>query len=923
MPEIPKIYDPTSVEPKWYKFWEENNLFRTDPDSGKPPYCIMMPPPNVTGELHMGHGLQDSLQDMLIRMKRMQGFEAHWQAGTDHAGIATQNVVEKSLAKEGVTRHQLGREAFIEKVWEWKAKFGNRILQQKRLLGDSPDWSRERFTFDPGLSKAVAKVFVHLYEKGLIYRGNYIVNWCPRCHTAISDEEVNHQDEATHLWHFKYPILNTEDTESTKDRESEHNPSVNSVESSANSVLNEFVIVATTRPETMLGDTAVAINPNDERLTHLKGRKVLLPLVDRVIPIIEDEFVDPAFGTGQVKVTPAHDPNDFEMGKRHNLETVIVMDEKGLMNDNAGRFKGLDRFKAREAVVEAMREAGLLEKIEDYGTSIGHCSRCKTVIEPYLSLQWFVKMKLLAEPALAAVRDGRIKFYPGRWEKVYYSWLENVRDWCISRQLWWGHRIPVWYCQACGEVIVAEDTPDACPKCKSTSLRQDDDVLDTWFSSWLWPFSTLGWPEKTKELQKWYPTDLLVSGYDIIFFWIARMIMAGLEFMGDIPFRDVFITGMIKDEQGRWMSKSLGNGIDPAEMVKQYGADAVRYTLITLATEGQDIKLSPSRFEGGRNFANKLWNAYRFLMGHVEKLPEENRQKFGENSITKLPSDAPLADRWIVSRLTATIEQVHTSADRFRLFECLNAQYDFLWKEFCDWYLELIKNRLTPETPALDRQLTLEVALQVFESAMRLLHPAMPFVTEEIWQGLMNEECRMMNAEWKSVMVAEYPVVGEYPKDERAEAMIDLFQRIVSAVRNIRGEMHVPPERKASLQIAGLEEATRRSMIERLASDIERLAGVSGIAFSEGRASHSASAIVDDFELFVPLEGLIDLSVERARLDKEISRLEGSIKGAESRLASPNFTDKAPANVVEFERTKLAESKAQLEAVRRNRKALD
>ena len=937
MSDIPKSYDPTAVEPKWYKYWEENDLFRTDPDSGKSPYCIMMPPPNVTGELHMGHGLQDSLQDMLIRMKRMQGYEALWQPGTDHAGIATQNVVEKSLAKEGVTRHQLGREAFVEKVWEWRQRYGDRIMQQKRLLGDSADWNRQRFTLDPGLSKAVAKVFVHLYDKGLIYRGNYIVNWCPRCHTAISDEEVDHQDEATHLWHFRYPLAERRyGSQTPVSAVGAGTPE--EMENEGGTPLTprapaepEFVIVATTRPETMLGDTAVAINPNDERLFHLKGRHVMLPLVEREIPIIEDEFVDPAFGTGQVKVTPAHDPNDFQMGKRHNLAAIKVMDESGVMNENAGRFKGLDRSEARKAVVAALDEQGLLEKIEDYKTSIGHCSRCKTVIELYLSLQWFVKMAPLAEPALAAVRDGRIKFYPGRWEKVYYSWLENVRDWCISRQLWWGHRIPVWYCNSCDETIVAEETPHACPKCHSANLRQDEDVLDTWFSSWLWPFSTLGWPEKTKDLQFWYPTQLLVSGYDIIFFWISRMIIAGIEFMGDIPYSDVFVTGMVRDEQGRKMSKSLNNGIDPAEMVKQYGADAVRYTLVTLATEGQDIKLAPSRFEGGRNFANKLWNAYRFLMSHVERLPEENRAEIGKYPITEMPSDAPLADRWIVSRLAATVEQVYGSAEKYRLFECLNAQYDFLWKEYCDWYLELIKTRLTAETPALDKQYTLEVALQVFEAAMRLLHPAMPFITEEIWQGLSSVpttdgktaserggvECPL------SIMTVDYPKVGEYPRDEKAEEQIDLFQRVVTAARTIRAEMHVPPERQASLVIARLNDPVRQRMLERTIPDIQRLASLSSISFEEVRPAHSASAMIDDFELYVPLAGLIDLGVERGRLDKEIARLEGSIKGAESRLNSPNFTDKAPASVVEFERAKLAESKAQLEAVKRNREALE
>jgi len=933
MSDIPKTYTPSEVEPKLYRFWEENDLFAADPNSGKPPYCIMMPPPNVTGELHMGHALQDSLQDMLIRLKRMQGYESHWQAGTDHAGIATQNVVEKALAKEGVTRHELGREKFIEKVWEWKKKYGNRILQQKRLLGDSPDWSRERFTFDEGLSKAVSTVFVHLYDKGLIYRGNYIVNWCPRCHTAISDEEVNHQDEATHLWHFKYPISGL--TTKTQRHEEEGASSLRDF------VVNpEYVVVATTRPETMLGDTAIAINPNDERLTHLHGGKVLLPLMNREIPVILDEYVDPAFGTGQVKVTPAHDPNDFEMGKRHNLPSIVVMDEKGVMNHSAGQFKGLDRFKAREAIVKAMEEAGLLEKIEDYTTSIGHCSRCKTVIEPYLSLQWFVKMKPLAEPALEAVRNGSIKFYPGRWEKTYYAWMENIRDWCISRQLWWGHRIPVWYCKACGEIIVRTDEPDSCPKCHSTSLRQDEDVLDTWFSSWLWPFSTLGWPEKTPELDFWYPTKVLVSGYDIIFFWIARMIMAGIEFMGKAPYEAIFITGMIKDEQGRWMSKSLGNGIDPALMVEQYGADAVRYTLITLATEGQDIKLSPSRFEGGRNFANKLWNAYRFLMGNAERLTTKTRSHEEETGETlclrDLVVNAPLADRWIVSRLHATIEQVNASADKYRLYECLSTLYDFLWKEYCDWYLELLKGRLGPDMPEEEKRQALTTAISVFEAAMKLLHPGMPFITEEIYQGMLEfriADFGMRNPTIRtpqsvicnppSIMVSDYPKAEDFPADAGADAEMELLQKVISPIRTIRSEMRVPLERQAAAVIAGLTDPKRLEVLQANISDIKRLAVLSSFTFSDVRPAHSVAVVVDDFEIYVPLEGLIDLVVERGRLDKEIARLEGVIRGAEAKLGSAAFTEKAPANVVEYERQKLVECKAQLEAVKKNRGALE
>jgi valyl-tRNA synthetase len=631
------------------------------------------------------------------------------------------------------------------------------------------------------------------------------------------------------------------------------------------------------------------------------------------------------------------------MGKRHGLEFITVLDEKGVVNENGGRFKGLDRNAARKAVVDAMEAEGLLEKIEDYTTSIGHCSRCKTVIEPYLSLQWFVRMKPLAEPALEAVRDGRIKFHPVRWEKVYYSWLENVRDWCISRQLWWGHRIPVWYCQACGEVIVVEEAPDACPKCRSTSLRQDEDVLDTWFSSWLWPFSTLGWPEKTRALDFWYPTNVLVSGYDIIFFWIARMIMAGIEFMGDVPYNDVFITGMIKDEQGRWMSKSLGNGIDPAEMVKQYGADAVRFTMITLATEGQDIKLSPSRFEGGRNFANKLWNAYRFLMGNAERFTTRTPRHEEDSESSRLdisPKDSgklgvhfgtpnselqtpnSLADRWIVSRLHATIEQVNIAADKYRLYECLSTLYDFLWKDYCDWYIELLKGRLSDETPEDEKRQALTTAISVFEAAMRLLHPGMPFITEEIWQGMRSAKCQVPSDKWKSIMVAEFPKADDYRSDPVAESELELFQKVITAVRTIRAEMRVPPERKAALVISGCSQAKRQVLEENL-TDLKRIGLLTSVGFDSPRPAHSASMVVDDFELYVPLEGLIDLEVEKGRLDKEITRLEGVIRGAEAKLGSAAFTEKAPIQVVEHERQKLAECQAQLEAVKRNREVLE
>lgn len=884
MTEIPKTYDPKLTEQKWYKFWMDNNLFATNP-SDKKPYCIMMPPPNITGQLHMGHALQDAIQDYLIRMKRMQGYEAHWQPGKDHAGIATQNAVEKALKSEGTDRHKLGREKFVERAWQWKEQYGNRIFEQKRLLGDSADWSRERFTLDDGLSQAVTKVFKHLYDKGLVYRGNYIVNWCTRCHTAISDDEVNHSDHNGHLWHFRYPIKGTD----------------------------EYVTVATTRPETMLGDTAVAVNPKDKRMKHLHGKTVLLPLADREIPVIKDSFVDPEFGTGQVKVTPAHDPNDFDMGKRHDLPSITVIDESGVMNENAPeQFRGLDRFEARKAVIKAMDELGLLAKVEDYTNSVGHCYRCDTVIEPYLSLQWFVKMKPLAEPAIEAVRDGMITFYPQRWAKIYFSWLENIRDWCISRQLWWGHRIPVWYCDDCGEVIVAESDPKSCPKCRSHNLRQDEDVLDTWFSSWLWPFSTLGGPEETEEMKFWYPTDVMVTGYDIIFFWVARMVMASMEFTGEIPFRDIYITGMIKDEQGRWMSKSLGNGIDPADMVEQYGSDAVRFTMVTLATEGQDIKLAASRFESGRNFANKLWNSYRFLMSNVDRLEGE----FTVESSFELPDDAPLADKWIVNQLRMTVDKVLMNSDKYRLSDCLTGIYEFIWKEYCDWYLEMIKVRLTPETPEDVKREALSRAISVFEASLRLLHPGMPFITEELWQRIKGYFPTLKDE--SSIMYQPYPSVEDAPDYSEAGGSISFFQQIITQVRTIRSEMGIRPNKQAELVIVGCD-SDREQLLDENSADICRLAGLSGIKFSLGRPDKAASAVVEDLELFVPLADLIDLDVEQNRLDKEIGRLKGVIKGAEAKLSNPKFVDKAPESVVEHERKKLEECRQQLEMVEKSR----
>ncbi len=895
MAEIPKTYNPAAVEPKWYRYWMEHNLFRTDPNTGRAPFCILMPPPNITGELHMGHALQDAIQDLLVRMKRMQGFESHWQPGKDHAGIATQNAVERALAKEGITRQQLGREEFVRRVWQWVERYGDRIFEQKRLLGDSADWSQEVFTLDPGLSRAVSRVFKHLYDKGLIYRGNYIVNWCPRCHTAISDEEVDHEEHEGHLWYLRYPL---------KDGAG-------------------WVVVATTRPETMLGDTAVAVNPKDERFKPLWDKTVILPLVEREIPIIRDDFVDPAFGTGQVKVTPAHDPNDFEMGRRHNLLQIVVMDEDGRMNENVPEeFRGLERFEARQAVVEAMQQRGLLEKIEDYHTSIGQCQRCSTMIEPYLSRQWFVRMKPLAQPAIRAVREGRIRFIPARWEKVYFAWMENIRDWCISRQLWWGHRIPVWYCDRCGAEIVSETPPEHCEKCGSSALHQDEDVLDTWFSSWLWPFSSLGWPEDNPRLRFWHPTDVLVTGYDIIFFWVARMIIADLEFTGEIPFRDVYITGMIKDELGRWMSKSLGNGIDPAEMVEEYGGDAVRFTLVSLASEGQDIKLAPSRFEGGRNFANKLWNTYRFLMMQVDRLEGDLVIENGFN----VPPDAPLPDRWIVSRLGAAAETVLNYAERYRLNDCMTTLYEFVWREYCDWYLELIKVRLADDRDYDTRRATLARAVAVFEAVLRLLHPGMPFITEEMWQGLRGffaKDNRIRDADGApSIMNQRYPAPEDFPRDEESERRFGFLQRFIVAVRTIRSEMRIPPGRRGDLVVTNCSRENQVLIIDNV-EDIRKLASLREITFDDHKPPQSAAAVVDGVELFVPLAGLIDLDVERARLDREISRLKKVIAGAEAKLSNSKFMDRAPEHIRAHERRKLEDCRAQLEVVERNREALE
>ncbi|MCX5687443.1 MAG: valine--tRNA ligase, partial [Candidatus Omnitrophica bacterium] len=731
MKDIPPRYNPKDYEESIYSKWENNGLFHAKPDPSKKPFTIAIPPPNITGILHMGHALNNTLQDILIRWKRMQGFASLWVPGTDHAGIATQNVVERSLREKGITRQELGRDKFVEEVWKWREQYGSTIIKQLKRLGASCDWERTRFTMDKGLSEAVLEAFVQLYNKDLIYRGNYIINWCPRCQTALSDEEAPHKDVEGKLYYILYPFKE-------------------GIEHGAKSI--EGVVVATTRPETMLGDMAVAVNPKDRRYKKLVGKKLVLPIMDREIEIIADDFVDKKFGTGAVKVTPAHDPNDFEMAKRHGLEPVRIMRPDGKMNENSGRFNGIDRFEARKLIVAELEEKGLLIKIEKHNHAVGHCYRCNTVIEPYLSLQWFVKMKPLAEPAIEAVKNGKIKFYPKRWTKVYLNWMENIRDWCISRQIWWGHRLPVYYCQKCNAVIVAKVAPEKCTKCGSLDLKQDDDVLDTWFSSWLWPFSTLGWPEKTKDLEYFYPTSSLVTAPEILFFWVARMIVSGKEFIKEIPFSDVYIHGTVRDATGKKMSKSLGNIIDPIEIIDGFGADALRFSIISITAAGQDVFLSKEKFEIGRNFANKIWNASRFVLMNVEYRAEDIRRAGQELS---------MADKWIFSRLNRTIEAVTKALDNYKFNEAESLAYDFFWHDFCDWYVEMVKPEITEQVKGNKSQVTGKILIYVLENSLKLLHPFMPFVTEAVWQNIKERE---------SIMIAPWPEADKHYINKKIES---------------------------------------------------------------------------------------------------------------------------------------------------------
>ncbi len=861
--DIPKVYQPQEVESRWYQDWLEHGYFNADVNPERTPYTIVIPPPNVTSALHIGHAFNNTIQDVLIRFHRKLGYETLWLPGTDHAGIATQNVVEKELRKEGLTRHDLGREEFIKRVWEWKEKNGSTIIRQLKMMGCSCDWRRERFTRDEPYTRAVQEVFIRLFEKGLIYRGKYIINWCPRCGTALSDEEVIYKETEGKLWHIRYPIKDSK----------------------------KYLVVATTRPETMLGDTAVMVHPDDKRYKKYIGKTVVLPLMNREIPVIADLHVDPKFGTGVVKVTPAHDPNDFLVGERHHLPQINIMNEDATLNENAGEFAGLDRFAARKKVVAALEQLNLLEKIESHPHSVGHCQRCDTVIEPYLSTQWFVRMKELAKPALEAVVNHDIQLHPEeRWIKTYVHWMENIRDWCISRQLWWGHRIPVYYCDDCGEIMAAQQAPDACRKCGSNRLHQDPDVLDTWFSSWLWPFATLGWPEKTPDLDYFYPTDTLVTGPDILFFWVARMIIAGYEFMGEKPFKDVYLNGIVRDAQGRKMSKSLGNGIDPLVIIEKYSADALRATLVMLSSEGQDINLAESHFEIGRNFSNKIWNAYRFLGLNIDQ-PADNYPDYREHF--------ELADRWILSRLNHTIRSATENLQNFHINDAFNAVYHFFWDEFCDWYLELIKPRLTDPAETVEKATARAVATHVMKSCMNLLHPFIPFITEEIWQHLKNPE-------EESIVISPWSRFNAEYIDDAVETEMQFIQNVISSVRTVRSEMNIPPSKKATL-LYRTPNGKYEELLKNYAPYTQRLARVETIEKlqDEEQLKTTASIVIDHAELFIPLAELIDVEVERKRLEKEIARLTGQIVSLQKKLSNEDFLHKAPPQVVEQSQEKL------------------
>lgn len=859
-----KSYDPHRMEEKWYDYWLDGSYFRADEDSDQKAYSIVIPPPNVTGSLHIGHALNNTLQDILVRFKRMQGYNVLWMPGTDHAGIATQNVVEKQLLAENLDRHALGREKFIERVWKWKAQSGGTIIGQLKKLGASCDWSRERFTMDEGLSEAVKEVFVRLYEEGLIYRSHYIINWCPRCQTALSDLEVEYEEILGKLYHLKYPLKEG----------------------------GAFVVVATTRPETMLGDTAVAVNPEDKRYQEIIGKGIILPVVSREIPLIGDSYVDIDFGTGALKITPAHDFNDFEIGLRHGLPQIKVIDEKGRMNEDAGPYRGLDRFECRKRMVEDFERDGVLIGTEEYRHMVGHCYRCWTIVEPNLSLQWFVKTKPLAQEAMEAVRKGRTRIIPEFWEKTYFEWMENIRDWCISRQIWWGHRIPAWYCESCGNMIVSKETPLSCIKCGSDRLRPETDVLDTWFSSALWPFSTLGWPKQTKELKRFYPTSVLVTGFDILFFWVARMMMMGLKFMGEVPFRHVYIHGLVRDEKGEKYSKTRGNVVDPLDLIERFGADTLRFTLAALTMPGSDLKLSEARTEGYRHFANKIWNATRFALMNLDDFSGEGMDLSSHVESYSLP------DRWIRGRLNQAIREVEKALDDYKFNEATHTLYQFIWHEFCDWYLELIKPSFYQGGDKNRRAVTQETLLKVLDDSMRLLHPFMPFITEEIWQHLP------LKRETGSIMKASFPRPGERFDDEEVGREMGLVIEIITAIRNIRGEMNIPPGKQITVILRTKDPEDEKSL-QRNRSFIQNLAKVDEIRMGEDieKAEHHAFAVVRDVEIYVPMDRS-RMEEEVRRLQKEISKIEKEVAFVSKKLSNEQFLSKAPPEVVDQEKEK-------------------
>ena len=863
--ELAKTYDPHGLEDRIYQKWLDKKYFHAEVDRSKKPFTIVIPPPNITGQLHMGHALDNTMQDILIRFKRMQGYNALWQPGTDHASIATEVKIIEKLKEEGIDKHDLGREKFLERAWDWKKEYGGRIISQLKKLGSSCDWDRERFTMDEGCNKAVTEVFCKMHEKGYIYKGARMINWCPVCNTSISDAEVEYEEQSGHLWHIKYPVLNEDGSAS-----------------------GEYLTFATTRPETILGDTAVAIHPEDERYAHLRGRKLMLPLMNREIPVVEDTYVDMEFGTGVVKITPGHDPNDFEVGKRHTLPIINIMNDDATINENGGAYAGIERYEARKAIVEELDRMGLLVKVEDYSHNVGTHDRCKTTIEPLVKQQWFVKMDELIKPAVEAVKSGDIKLIPERMDKTYYNWTDNIKDWCISRQLWWGHRIPAYYCNECGEIVVAKAVPERCPKCGCSHFTQDPDTLDTWFSSALWPFSTLGWPEKTADLEYFYPTDVLVTGYDIIFFWVIRMIFSGYEHMKEKPFQTVLFHGLVRDAQGRKMSKSLGNGIDPLEVIEQYGADALRMTLITGNAPGNDMRFYYERVEANRNFANKIWNASRFIMMNME------------GKEVAAPSVLEPVDRWIISKLNRLIKEVTDNMEHFELGIAVQKIYDFIWDEFCDWYIEMVKPRLYNSDDTASQNAALWTLKTVLIDALKLLHPYMPFITEEIFCTLQSEE--------ESVMISKWPVYDEARDYAKEEKEIEILKEAVRGIRNVRTTMNVAPSKKAHVYVVSEKQEIRDTFAEGKLF-FASLAGASDVTIQQdkhGIAEDAVSVVIANATIYIPFAELVDIKQEISRLEKEAQRLDGELARVNGMLNNEKFMSKAPASKIAEEKEKLA-----------------